>query len=216
MAEQWIATMYPRIFHLLPTRLILEIASGFGRWTPYLTNHCTTYNGADIAERCIARCRRTYGPLAMRPISCWVTGLLWPANSMSLVFSLDSLVHTNLECLTSCAGQVRRVLEPGGHAFLHHPNLAEYAKDGVLSVAVLHRIDITLSAALAASILHRAALISLVHEQVQRIATDAAIDPFCDCLSLIAKPLGMTSQFHSPAMPIFCIEASSGKLPIAG
>jgi hypothetical protein len=134
---------------------------------------------------------------------------------MSLVFSLDSLVYANLECLTSCAGEVRRVLEPDGHAFLHHSNLAEHAKDGVSSVAVVHRSDITLSAALAASIFLRAGLISLVHEQVQWIATDAATDPFCDCLSLIAKPpLGMTSQLHSPTMPIFYSEASSGKLPM--
>jgi hypothetical protein len=55
--------------------LILEIASGFGRWAPYLINHCTTYNGVDIAERCIAHCRRTYGPLAMRPILLLGDGL---------------------------------------------------------------------------------------------------------------------------------------------
>src|ERR1039458_6297593 len=32
-ADQWVTTIYRRIFRLLPTRAILEIAPGFGRWT---------------------------------------------------------------------------------------------------------------------------------------------------------------------------------------
>jgi hypothetical protein len=131
-----------------------------------------------------------------------LTGI--PDNSISLVFSFDSLVHVNLQCLTAYAGEIHRVLEPGGHAFVHHANLAEYTQDGVLSVANPHRRDTTVSAELAAGIFHRAGLVSLVHEKIQWIASDANTDPFCDCLSLIAKPLpGTIPSPHGPAAPIF-------------
>ena len=34
--DQWSTTILRRIFPLLPAHTILEIAPGFGRWTPYL------------------------------------------------------------------------------------------------------------------------------------------------------------------------------------
>jgi ubiquinone/menaquinone biosynthesis C-methylase UbiE len=206
-SEQWVATIYRRIFHLLPTKSILEIAPGFGRWTPYLLNNCSTYYGVDIADRCIAHCRRTYGPLAMRPTFLLGDGLTLagvPDNSISLVFSFDSLVHVDLECLAAYAGEIHRVLEPGGNAFVHHANLAEYSQDGALRVANPHRRDTTVSAELAASVFHRVGLVSLVHEKVQWIGSNADTDPFCDCFSLITKPpIGAIPSLDGPAAPIF-------------
>jgi SAM-dependent methyltransferase len=188
--DQWVGTIYRRIFRLLPSRSILEIAPGFGRWTPYLLNNCVHYQGIDIAERCVAHCRRTYGALAGRPGFLLGDGhsLAGIADqSVSLVFSFDSLVHANLACLASYAAEIHRVLEPGGHAFIHHSNLAEYVKQHALTVVNFHRRDTSVSAELAADVFQGAGLASLVHEKIQWIPT-APDQAFCDCFSLLRKP----------------------------
>lgn len=205
--DQWVGTIYRRIFHLLPTRSILEIAPGFGRWTPYLLNHCSRYYAIDIAERCIAHCRRTYGALAGRPTFLLGDGLTLAGiadQAISLVFSFDSLVHVDLACLGSYTAEIHRVLEPGGHAFIHHSNLGEYVQHGVLNAVNFHRRDTTVSAELAADAFRRAGLVSLVHEKIQWIATEATNQPFCDCLSLVRKPQrGGKAAESDPAARMF-------------
>jgi SAM-dependent methyltransferase len=188
--DQWVGTIHRRIFRLLPTRSILEIAPGFGRWTPYLINHCSRYYGIDIAARCVTHCRRAYGALHGRPAFLLGDGLSLAGiadSAISLVFSFDSLVHVDLACLTSYAAEIHRVLEPGGHALIHHSNLAEYVQNGVLNTVNFHRRDATVSAELAADAFRRTGLISLVHEKIQWIPVTAD-QPFADCLSLVRKP----------------------------
>src|SRR5271165_1411052 len=57
---QWYGSLYPRLHCLLPTRRILEIAPGYGRWTKFLLNSCNDYLGIDLAEACITECRARF------------------------------------------------------------------------------------------------------------------------------------------------------------
>src|SRR3954451_18207667 len=93
-ADQWYGTILRRIFAVLPTRRILEIAPGFGRWTPYLIGNCKDYVGIDISLRCINHCRRAFGPLPSAPKFILGNGMSLEGvadKSISLAFSFDSL-----------------------------------------------------------------------------------------------------------------------------
>src|SRR5260370_38408908 len=59
-AAQWFAAILPRIRDCLPATTILEIGSGFGRWTHYLRDHCETLWAVDRVEECIEVCRQRF------------------------------------------------------------------------------------------------------------------------------------------------------------
>ena len=51
---QWFSTLYPRIQAYIPPApvdgfRILEIATGYGRWTQYLRQHCGSMIGVDLS-----------------------------------------------------------------------------------------------------------------------------------------------------------------------
>jgi SAM-dependent methyltransferase len=127
---QWAVTIYPRIAHLLPAASIVEIAFGFGRWVPYLLNYTADYTGVELAERCATFCSRSFGPLSQRPRFLLGDGLSLPVPdaSTSLVFSFDSLVHVEQDCIDAYAHEIARVLRPGGSAFLHHSNAGQFCE----------------------------------------------------------------------------------------
>jgi hypothetical protein len=119
---------------------------------------------------------------------------------VSLVFSFDSLVHVDFDCIASYAPEIYRVLEPGGRAFVHHSNLGEYVKDGELTVEPAYRRDPTVTAELAAGVFQGAGLVSLVHEKFQWCQSE----PFGDCFSLLAKPkAGAAVPIQDPTQKIF-------------
>ena len=106
-----IDTIYPRIHHVLPTWSILEIAPGMGRWTSYLLNFCSKYVGVDVAEISINECRRKFSPLPGRPQFFVGDGLHFPQlpdETIDFVFSFDSLVHAEIECITSYISEIDR------------------------------------------------------------------------------------------------------------
>jgi len=185
--DQWASTIFPRIFSLLPTSSILEVASGCGRWTPYLLNNSDRYTGIDIIESLVLHCRRVFGALRSHPVFLLGDGFYFNGvqdRSISLVFSFDSLVHAELDCLTSYAGEIYRVLEPGGHAFIHHSNLEEYMKDGTITVAASTGMRAqSVSAESASNAFSAAGLICLTHEKIQWLS-----DHYTDCFSLLRKP----------------------------
>lgn len=128
---QWLSTLRPRLGRLLPTGRIVEIAPGYGRWTNYLLDECEQLTGYDLNERCIASCEERFAAAVSsgRGVFFVNDGLSLPqteADSASLVFSFDSLVHVEQDVIDSYLGEIERVLRPGGHAFLHHSNLGSY------------------------------------------------------------------------------------------
>jgi SAM-dependent methyltransferase len=150
-------------------------------------NHCAQYIGVDIAERCVSYCRRTFGQLASKPRFLLGDGLSLASiadGSVSFVFTVDSLIHADRNCILAYAPEIHRVLEPGGHAFVHHSNLGEYVRNGMLQVANPNRRDSTLDAREAARIFSTAGLTLLVQETFQWCGGEA----YSDCFTLMSKP----------------------------
>ena len=135
----------------------------------------------------VEHCRRAYAPLKIRPQFHLGDGFrLTPIRdgAVSLVFSYDSLVHVEMDTIASYAPEIHRVLEPGGYAFIHHSNLAEYVKDGKLTIMEpTGGRGATVSAELASAAFQAAGLVPLIHEKVQW-----RFSYYGDCFSLVRKP----------------------------
>lgn len=200
--DQWVNTIYPRIFTLLPAESILEIAPGRGRWTSYLLNYTAHYTGIDIAEPLVAHLQRIFGPLPMRPKFLLGDGFKLhpiPDNSIGLVFSFDSLVHVELETIASYAFEIARVLMPGGYAFIHHSNLGEYVQNGKLNITgVSGGRGVTVTAEAASAAFREAGLVPLVHEKIQW----QPLPYYGDCLSLVRKPAPGEAANGGPETPL--------------
>ena len=128
-AAQWFGSLFPRIHACLPANTILEIASGFGRWSNYLKDHCRQLHLVDPAADCIEACRTRFA--AHPQVSCYVNDgrslEMIPASSVDFVFSFDSLVHVQREILEAYLAQLAEKLTKEGRGFIHHSNLGEYA-----------------------------------------------------------------------------------------
>jgi SAM-dependent methyltransferase len=129
---QWHTTWMPRLHCFLPASTILEIASGFGRWTEFLQHHCDRLIAVDLVDRCVQECRRRF---ASNPrIECHLNdGKSLPMvedGSIDLAVSFDSLVHVDFEVMDAYLGELSRVLTANGVAVLHHSNLGEFPGAG--------------------------------------------------------------------------------------
>jgi SAM-dependent methyltransferase len=126
---QWFGSILPRIQACLPANAILEIASGFGRWSYYLKEHCRQLHLVDPAADCIDACRRRFA--AERQVSCHVNDgrslEMIPSSSIDFVFSFDSLVHVRRETVETYVAQLADKLTTEGRGFVHHSNLGDYA-----------------------------------------------------------------------------------------
>ena len=128
-AAQWFGSILPRIHACLPANTILEIASGFGRWSSYLKEHCDQLHLVDPAADCIEACRSRFA--ADPQVSCHVNDgrslEMIPSASVDFVFSFDSLVHVRRETIEAYVAQLSDKLTDDGRGFIHHSNLGEYA-----------------------------------------------------------------------------------------
>lgn len=128
-AAQWFGSILPRIHACLPADTILEIASGFGRWSNYLKDHCRHLHLVDPAADCIEACRSRFA--ADPHVRCHVNDgrslEMIPNGSIDFVFSFDSLVHVHREILEAYLVQLAEKLTKEGRGFIHHSNLGEYA-----------------------------------------------------------------------------------------
>ena len=128
---QWFGTLYPRLHRFLPSRAILEIAPGFGRWTKFLLPACEEYFGIDLSHECVQACESAFAK-SQHARFIQNDGLslsIAPDAHFDFVFSFDSLVHAEMEVLDSYVPQILGKLTPGGVAFVHHSNLAALATD---------------------------------------------------------------------------------------
>ena len=57
---QWHGSILPRIHAFIPTRCILEIGPGFGRWTHFLKDLCDRLIVVDLSKKCIRACRHRF------------------------------------------------------------------------------------------------------------------------------------------------------------
>jgi SAM-dependent methyltransferase len=110
----------------LPARTILELAPGFGRFTPYLAEHCSNYIGVDLSANCVAACQERFPQ--HRFYRNDGSGLpMITDGSVDFVFSFFSLIHAEEATVQAYLREFARVLAPQGGGFVHHSNLAEHA-----------------------------------------------------------------------------------------
>jgi len=128
-AAQWSGAILPRIRKCLPAPTILEIASGFGRWTHYLRDHCEELIVIDRVDECVTACRQRFQNDPR--VRCFLNdGRSLPmisAYSIDFVFSFDSLVHVKPNIAEAYLAELATKLKPGGNGFIHHSNFGEYA-----------------------------------------------------------------------------------------
>jgi cyclopropane fatty-acyl-phospholipid synthase-like methyltransferase len=113
--------------------MLVEIAPGYGRWTHFLREYCDELIGVDLSARCVKACRRRFR--WKRSLSFHVTDGKSIAGvddgTADFVFSFDSLVHVEQDVMDAYLGELARVLDENGVAFLHHSNMAAYTPEEV-------------------------------------------------------------------------------------
>jgi hypothetical protein len=126
--SQWFGTILTRIHAFIPTETILEIAPGFGRWTQFLRHYCGRLILVDLAEQCIEACRRRFHDCTgiSYHINDGKSLEMVPDDSISFVFSFDSLVHADAEVIEAYLNQLANKLTRNGVGFIHHSNLGSY------------------------------------------------------------------------------------------
>jgi ubiquinone/menaquinone biosynthesis C-methylase UbiE len=141
---QWFGTILPRIHAFLPTKTILEIACGYGRWTHYLKDLCTQLIAVDISEECIRACESRFAnePAISFHLNDGKTLDMAADHSVDFIFSMDSLVHADEVVLKAYMKELSRILTRDGVVFLHHSNLGQYSS--LLNIARKLRIQATL------------------------------------------------------------------------
>ncbi|HEX8336706.1 MAG TPA: class I SAM-dependent methyltransferase [Pyrinomonadaceae bacterium] len=127
---QWHWSLLPRVRAFVPAATVLEIGTGYGRWTHYLKGLCENFVGVDLSENCVRECARRFAAhphVAFRQNdgkSLWMI----PDGSVDFVFSFDSLVHAEADVLRAYIAQLSRKLKPDGVGFIHHSNLGAYRR----------------------------------------------------------------------------------------
>ena len=122
---QWQFCVRPRLSQHIPADTVLEIATGYGRWTKFMIHEARRYHGFDLIPKCADHCVATYGSPERTFVSndgLHLSGV--GDHSVDFVFSMDSLVHVDWPTLKSYLSETLRVLKPGGRAVLHHSNAA--------------------------------------------------------------------------------------------
>jgi ubiquinone/menaquinone biosynthesis C-methylase UbiE len=176
----WDTVIYPRIKEFLPTDNILEIAVGHGRMTSYLIRYTKHLWGIDILPSCVDYCKKRFNKCDTAYFGLTNgRNITLSDNSINFAFSWDSLVHVDEDVIFSYLEELRRVLTPGGTAFLHHSNA------GALSDYNGHHLrDTTVSADLFLKY-----CLDLGLSCKQEII-DWQDMPKLDCLSIIKKGIG--------------------------
>jgi SAM-dependent methyltransferase len=128
-AAQWFGSILPRIQAAVPAETILEIGSGFGRWSHYLRQQCHQLHLVDPDPQCMEACQRRFrqDPRLSYHLNQGDSLAMVPDGSVDFVFSFDSLVHVRRQTIQTYLSQFGAKLQPDGLAFIHHSNLGEYA-----------------------------------------------------------------------------------------
>ncbi len=183
---QWYASILPRIHAFIPSRRILEIAPGYGRWTNYLKDWCQHLIVVDVSEKCIHACRERFSgyPKVTAYLNDGRSLSMIEDRSLNFVFSFDSLVHVDDLTMSAYVSQLASKLCDDGVAFLHHSNLGEYSLDALeLSGVNMHGRDETMTAEKFRSFTSDSEMFCLSQELIPWGTNDVLID----CISIISR-----------------------------
>ena len=126
-AMQWYSTFLPRLHAFLPTRDILEIAPGYGRWTQFFKNYCEKLTIVDLGPACIEHCQNRFrecSHIEYHVNDGKALDMLLD-DSIDCVVSFDSLVHAERDVIDAYLSQLPRILRKDGVGILHHSNFAD-------------------------------------------------------------------------------------------
>jgi len=123
MEWQWETLIWPMI-QGLDFSGVIDLAAGHGRNSVRLREHAGCLFIVDINQECIDYCKKRFqgderiSYLKTNGVS--LNGIR--DNSISLVYSFDSMVHFHIEMIKEYLKEFYRVLKVGGHCFCHHSN----------------------------------------------------------------------------------------------
>ncbi|MEM6672562.1 MAG: class I SAM-dependent methyltransferase [Planctomycetota bacterium] len=106
---------------------VLELAPGAGRFSERLKEHAKTLYLVDLNEYALNKCRARFaddkGPCEIEYIK--TDGVTLPGvadESVTLVFSWDSMVHMDKAVNGAYLKEFARVMKPGAFGLVHHSN----------------------------------------------------------------------------------------------
>ncbi len=162
---------------------VLDLATGHGRNAAMLRPLAGRLILVDIQPGNIEICRRRFGdaPGVTYLINNGYDLRDVPSSEVTLLYSFDAMVHFDSDVVRAYLRDSRRILRPGGHAFLHHSNTV--AHPGGDYRAEAHWRNFMSRELLA----HYAAKEGL--EVLRQQPVDWAGDGgFIDCFSLLRRP----------------------------
>lgn len=187
MPMQWERTIWPIIKDEDFTST-LELACGHGRNTEFLRRYAKSIDLVDVNQTCIDACETRFGAerdgCVFRYHVTSGNALPVSANSISFVYTWDSMVHFDKLVVRDYVKEVFRVLMPGGSAFLHHSNYGTVAPDSSWTKNHGNRSDMT------AELMRQYAEDAGLKIKFQRLSGTAdgwGLDDL-DCLTLLTKP----------------------------
>ena len=124
----WYGALLPRIHSFVPTKVILEIAPGYGRWTQFLKDVCERLVVVDLTDGCIEHCRERFRDSTNIDyhVNDGRSLEMVPDDSVDFAFSFDSLVHAEADVIGGYLDQLGRKLTRDGVGFIHHSNIGSY------------------------------------------------------------------------------------------
>jgi SAM-dependent methyltransferase len=103
---------------------VLDLATGHGRNAQRLLPLAERLTLVDIQPGNIATCRRRFGadPRITYLVNSGYDLSEVPDGSVTLLYCFDAMVHFDSDVVRAYLAEARRILVPGGRAFLHHSN----------------------------------------------------------------------------------------------
>jgi SAM-dependent methyltransferase len=185
---QWSNLIYP-IIKDLDFSSVLDLACGHGRNSEYLRKHTKELHLLDVNQSCLDACKERFGDEKEGTkfyyhLTQGNNLKALPDSSITLVYTWDSMVHFDKLVVKDYVLEIKRVLKPGGYAFLHHSNYGAVAPDTDWAQNTGTRSD--MSAELMHEYANQAGL-EVVKQQLQGRKEGWGTDDL-DCVSLLRRP----------------------------
>jgi len=124
MERHWNEIVFP-IIRDADFSSVLELACGHGRNSERILKHAGRLTLVDVNQENVDFCRKRFSGRDADIEYVVNNGALLtqiPSQWISLVYCYDSMVHFHSDVVRSYLREFRRILRPGGRAFLHHSN----------------------------------------------------------------------------------------------
>lgn len=123
--QQWKTLIWPKIKHC-SFDVVVDLAAGHGRNSRKLLEHARKLYVVDVNEENVSFCRSRFAGQPNVVVFRNNGYSLWPIEdqTVSLLYCFDAMVHFDSDVIRNYLTDIFRVLQDGGHAFLHHSNMS--------------------------------------------------------------------------------------------